>query len=118
MLLNHVRGARSFDEIRTVDGVVHNSYKEACTARGLLEDDTEWDKVLTQAAEFALPHQLRQLFSALLQFCVLKKPEELWIRHKGHMLDDYLHAERQRQGEKAFFLRAPSNRSAIQEKKQ
>jgi hypothetical protein len=78
----------------------------------ILEDDAEWDKLLTQAAEWALPHQLRQLFAALLQFCLPTKPEELWVRHKGHLLDDYLRAERQRQGERAVFLRTPSNRSA------
>jgi hypothetical protein len=35
-------GAISFEHLRTVDDVVHSSFKNACIVRGLLEDDKEW----------------------------------------------------------------------------
>jgi hypothetical protein len=41
MLLNHVKGPQGFEELRTVDGVVKDSFKEACLCRGLLEDDKD-----------------------------------------------------------------------------
>lgn len=36
MLLNVVRGATSFEDIRTVNGVTYDTYKEACLKYGLL----------------------------------------------------------------------------------
>ena len=41
-LLFHVKGATSFEDVRTVDGEVKDSFREACIARGLLTDDTQW----------------------------------------------------------------------------
>ncbi|XP_035841577.1 uncharacterized protein LOC118488314 [Helianthus annuus] len=41
MLLGIVRGPRSFEEIKTVDGVVYETFREACYAYGLLNDDKE-----------------------------------------------------------------------------
>ncbi len=42
MLLNVVCGATSFEDLCTVDGRVCATFKEACQARGLLENDQEW----------------------------------------------------------------------------
>lgn len=36
MLLNHVPGACSFEDLRTFDGVIYETFKEACRARQLL----------------------------------------------------------------------------------
>ncbi|KAK9725260.1 hypothetical protein RND81_05G132400 [Saponaria officinalis] len=45
-LLNYVKGARTFEEIRTVEGHTYKSYKEACSAMGLLNNDKEWHSAL------------------------------------------------------------------------
>lgn len=50
MLLNTVKGCRSYAEIRTVDGVVHPTFKAACQARGFLDDDNEWIECINEAA--------------------------------------------------------------------
>ena len=51
MLLNHVTGCTSYQEIRTLsDGTVCDTFKEAARRRGLLEDDQESDDCLTAAA--------------------------------------------------------------------
>ena len=42
LLLLHIKGAQSFDDLRTVDGVVHNA--TACFARAIIEDDDELDR--------------------------------------------------------------------------
>ncbi|XP_074356468.1 uncharacterized protein LOC141696187 [Apium graveolens] len=39
LLLNIVVGVKMFEEIRTVDGIVYSTYKEACFHRGLLESE-------------------------------------------------------------------------------
>ena len=46
MLLNVIKGARSFEEIRTINNVVYPTFRSACYALGLLDDDKEWHKAL------------------------------------------------------------------------
>ena len=41
LLLTVVKGPTSFEDLRTVDGVIYESFKAACVAQGLLEDDEE-----------------------------------------------------------------------------
>ena len=41
ILLNKVRGAKCYEDIRIVSGVVHPTYKSSCFALGLLEHDGE-----------------------------------------------------------------------------
>lgn len=45
LILHNKPGACSHAELRTVDGVTHASFQAAAIALGLLEDDTELDKV-------------------------------------------------------------------------
>ncbi|PIA25570.1 hypothetical protein AQUCO_11100024v1 [Aquilegia coerulea] len=49
LLLTVVKGPSSFESLYSVDGIEHKTYREACIARGLLEDDNEWDKCLEEA---------------------------------------------------------------------
>ena len=62
-------GATSYENLRTVNGVLHDSFKEACCARGLLQDDREWLLCLQEAAHFAMGYQLRRLFVVILIHC-------------------------------------------------
>ena len=66
LLLQH-RPARSFEEIRTVDNVLHASYSEAARATGLLENVTESEICMQEAKDFLCsPRQLRFLFVVLI----------------------------------------------------
>ncbi|XP_074356463.1 uncharacterized protein LOC141696182 [Apium graveolens] len=68
LLLNIVVGVKMFEEIRTVDGIVYSTYKEACFHRGLLESGNEWHIALTDASLWASASQLHNLFVTLLVF--------------------------------------------------
>ncbi|CAB4481131.1 unnamed protein product [Rhizophagus irregularis] len=46
--LSDHKGASSFDDLRTVEGHVCASFKEACIRLGLLQDDTEWDPAASE----------------------------------------------------------------------
>lgn len=46
--LNHVKGHTSFDELKKVDNIKHNSFKEACFAMSLLDDDKEYIKAIKE----------------------------------------------------------------------
>jgi hypothetical protein len=50
MLLNCVKGATSYEHLRTVDGRNHDTFKDACIAMGLLAYDNEWDQALEEAS--------------------------------------------------------------------
>ena len=66
MLLYVVKGPTSFANLRTYKGKEHSTYKEACFARGLIEDDNEWTLALEEAAQCQSPAQMRQLFVVIL----------------------------------------------------
>jgi hypothetical protein len=78
ILLNIVKGCKSFKDIRTVNGIVHNTYKSACYALGLLDDDNEWDDCIKEASYWASASQMRQLFCTILLFCEVTDPAKLW----------------------------------------
>jgi hypothetical protein len=90
VLLLHTPGAFSFEHLRTVDGTIYNTFREACSARGLLQDDNEWHNTLAEAAAFSMPRQLRQLFAMLLTHCDPLDPLQLWESHKDALIEDYV----------------------------
>jgi hypothetical protein len=69
MLLLVVRGAKSFADVRRYNGVLYPTFKQACSARGLLGDDKEWYDAFDEAAAWATSRQLRKLFVTMLLFC-------------------------------------------------
>ena len=91
MLLLHVRGARSFDELKVFEGVRYDTYEQACRQRGLLLDDTEWQRTLEEACVFASPRQIRELFVTILGNCEPSNPVDLWEEFKSNMSEDIVY---------------------------
>ncbi|XP_019189858.1 PREDICTED: uncharacterized protein LOC109184316 [Ipomoea nil] len=87
-LLNIVRGPTSFDEIKKVDGVQYNSFRDVCYARGLIEDDKEYIDAITEAATWSLASSLRKLFVTLLISSSMSKPENVWEMVWQYLSDD------------------------------
>ncbi|PIA65621.1 hypothetical protein AQUCO_00100850v1 [Aquilegia coerulea] len=42
LLLTVLKGPTSWADLKAFENVRYNTFKEACIARGLLEDDKEW----------------------------------------------------------------------------
>ena len=72
MLLMIVKGPKTYEDIHTYNGVVYQTFKEACAARGLLSDDKEWYNTFEEAANWATSSQLRNLFVIMLTYCQIK----------------------------------------------
>jgi hypothetical protein len=53
MLLNTVKGCMSYKDIRTINGVVHPTFKAACQTLGFLNDNNEWIECINEAANWA-----------------------------------------------------------------
>ena len=49
LLLTTVKGSTSFDDLCTFQGNLAPSFREACLARGILENDQEWQQCLEEA---------------------------------------------------------------------
>ena len=90
LLLHTIKGPTSFEALRTVNGQVCATFREACQLRGLLEDDAHWDATMLEAAAAHSPRRLRNLFAILLTTCGLSNPGQLWESHKESLTEDIL----------------------------
>ena len=99
-LLTVVKGPVSWDDLKSFNGKLHDSFYAACLARGLLENDEEWRLCLQQASLTHVGQQLRQLFSLILRHCNPSQPRSLWDEFKGNLCDDLLRRlQQQRQSD-------------------
>ncbi|KAL5647568.1 hypothetical protein ACJX0J_041923, partial [Zea mays] len=89
VLLNHVTGATSYVDLRTIDGVTLPTYREATERRGLLESDNTLDDCLTERALLQMPSMLRRLFATILVYCEPSDVAVLWWKHLDAMSEDY-----------------------------
>ena len=84
VLLNHTKGARSFDHLKTLDdddGTICGTFMQACIAKNLLSDDHYFiDCMREQALYSTNVHQLRELFVDILTACEVVNPLELYER--------------------------------------
>jgi hypothetical protein len=90
LLLLHVPGMTSFQDLRTVNGVEYQTFKEAAFHRNLLDTDEEWEKCLDEAVTFKMPSQMRQAFAFICVFCVPTNALALWEKFKLDLALDFL----------------------------
>ena len=88
MLLYIVKGPRSWDELKMVDGMMHQSFQAACIAQGLLDSDEDFDRCLREAGGMQTGRQLRQLFAVILTERGPINPRLLWENHALKLSDD------------------------------
>ena len=87
-LLMVLRGPQSFEDLKTFNGEICETFHDACLKRGLLEDDGEWRICLQEASEIETGSQLRHLFTTLLLFCSPSQPKTLWLTFRDKICDD------------------------------
>ncbi|XP_019172653.1 PREDICTED: uncharacterized protein LOC109168053 [Ipomoea nil] len=87
-LLNKIRGPKSYEDIRTVNGVQYESFRDACYARGLVDDDNEYVDAIDEASNWVSADQLRRFFVTLLMSSCMGKPEIVWHAVWQHLSDD------------------------------
>ncbi|GFR23347.1 ATP-dependent DNA helicase [Trichonephila clavata] len=91
LLLINVHGPTSFQELKTVNGHVCATFREACQKLNLLDNDNHCDISLTDASNTAQPQQIRTLFSIILTTCFPANPKDLWKKYKNYMSEGILH---------------------------
>ncbi|XP_065662645.1 uncharacterized protein LOC136085282 [Hydra vulgaris] len=85
------KGATSWADLRTINGIVLETFREACVFKDLLQDDTEWQNTLSEAVLTRMPKQIR--VSVILTFCELDNPSHLWNTYKAFMMEDFNHRQ-------------------------
>uniref|UniRef100_A0A383VR27 ATP-dependent DNA helicase n=1 Tax=Tetradesmus obliquus TaxID=3088 RepID=A0A383VR27_TETOB len=96
LLLCHVHGATSFEDLRRVPGHEQPfpTFKEACAARGLLQHDGEWRQCLQEAAGHRMPYCMRGMFASILAYNDVADAAALWNDYKGALCEDLLRTAR------------------------
>ncbi|XP_027124286.1 uncharacterized protein [Coffea arabica] len=94
LLLTHVPGPTSFDDLLTVNNKKMCSFRDAAFALGLLQSDSFIEETLEEAIAFQMPSSLRLLFATLLVYCSPTNPKMLWEKFESDFSRDY---ERQQQ---------------------
>ncbi|XP_046750598.1 uncharacterized protein LOC124413856 [Diprion similis] len=61
VLLLHVRGAQSFQDVWTYGSIMYPTYVEAAVACKLVTDDEEWDKCLSEASKILAKAEIPEL---------------------------------------------------------
>ncbi|GJU22197.1 ATP-dependent DNA helicase PIF1-like protein [Tanacetum coccineum] len=77
-------------KLLTVNNRLCETVKAACFAYGLLNDDKEWTRAISEASGWALGPQLRDLFVTILLFCDVSRPLKLWEETWELLLEDIL----------------------------
>lgn len=96
LLLLHVKGVRSFTDIRTVvdqstgENIVCESFLQAAIYRGIATTDNKWKETMDEAIQHQMPHQIQIQVASFLQSLVPSNCCELWSILKGSMSEDLL----------------------------
>ena len=87
-LLVHKAGY-SFEDFRTIDGIVHPTFQKAATELGLFQDENEVERAMEEGVESLLrPSQLRFIFANLIADLPVG-PIRAWNRFEGELTKDF-----------------------------
>ena len=78
LLLNHLKGATSFLDLKTINGVIMPSFREAALLYGLLKSVNNIEQCLQEASLYQMPYCLCRLFATILIYCNPSNPKALW----------------------------------------
>ena len=96
LLLYHVKRPRSFPDLKTINGDLCSSFREACFKLGLLEDDSQYHLAMEEASVSNSAASLCSLFAVILTWCEPSNPLDIYEHHKESMAEDFLHQYRTR----------------------
>ena len=89
LMLNHLKGETSFLDLKTINGVIMPSFREAALFCGLLKSNNNLEQCLQEASLYQMPYCLRRLFATILVYCNPSNPKALWKKFEGPMSEDY-----------------------------
>ncbi|XP_076032462.1 uncharacterized protein LOC143020185 [Oratosquilla oratoria] len=92
LLLTHKPGPTSFEDLRTINGVMYESNREAVKALGLLSDEETWKETILDIINHTNDRkQLRETYASMLVFSDLEDQSGIWEEVKDYFSSDYLY---------------------------
>ncbi|XP_076062378.1 uncharacterized protein LOC143037720 [Oratosquilla oratoria] len=92
LLLTHKKGPKSYEDLRTIDGVMYETNREAVKALGLLTDEATWKETIMDIINHTNDRkQLRETYASMLVFSDLEDQSGIWEEVKDYFSSDYLH---------------------------
>eukprot|EP00984_Skeletonema_dohrnii_P018289 scaffold8514_cov74-Skeletonema_dohrnii-CCMP3373.AAC.1 len=92
LLLNHVKGKESFEDLRTVDNKICPTFHAAAIALNLVKNDKIWIECMNEANDTQTNiNLLRRLFVTILLNCQVGDPEAFYEACSSFLCTDYLH---------------------------
>jgi len=95
-----VMGPVCYDDIKIVNGVKYDSFKEVCFAFGLLDDNKEFINAINQASFWGTASSMCRLFVELIVTNQYPRPKVVFDKVWENLSDDMLYRQRR-------VLRAP-----------
>ncbi|XP_058762953.1 uncharacterized protein LOC131636353 [Vicia villosa] len=94
MMLTVAKGPTTYEEIRTVDNIQYDTFRDAYFAMGFLEDDKEYIAAIKEASHWGTGHFLRKLFVIMLLSGAVNRPAHVWEQTWLLLSDGVLHTQR------------------------
>ncbi|KAF7807937.1 uncharacterized protein G2W53_040098 [Senna tora] len=94
LLLTFIKGPTCYEDIRTINGVVYPTFKDACYVMGLLDDDKEYIEGIIEGSKWSSGIYLRKLFVTLLIHNTISRLAHVWENTWIYLSDDILLKER------------------------
>nr|KAJ0204524.1 hypothetical protein LSAT_V11C500239150 [Lactuca sativa] len=105
ILLNKVKGHTCYEDIRTVNGTVYDSYKYVCYAFGLLDNDREYISSIQETHHWAATSFCRSLFVMLITTDSLSRPHHDFKETYNCLSDDIVHVRLKLKLEAIYHLK-------------
>ena len=81
----------SWEDLRTIDGMVYSSFQAACLALGLFAERDEAQVCMQEAVDtLRTPQQLRVLFIHLLTNSCVNTPLQFWNEFRPNISEDFI----------------------------
>ena len=91
ILLNYKKGVVIMITLKTLNGIIYKTYKEACYVMRLLVDDKEFTYAIIEVSNLASGIQLRRLFVTRFLMNIMSKPDEVWNKTWKLLSDDIVY---------------------------
>ncbi|XP_021744640.1 uncharacterized protein LOC110710622 [Chenopodium quinoa] len=91
LFLHNVRSPKSFEDLRTVNGHICDTFHQAALKLKLLGEDYSVDLCLKEGCVVQMPLTVRKLFATVLIFCQPSDPVSLWMKYYSFLSEDFKH---------------------------
>jgi hypothetical protein len=81
----------SFEDLRTVNGLLYDTFQEAALKSGLIENEEEWIDCLEEAKMVKTGRQMRELFVSIIIHGNVTNYRQLWDQYKEDLVEDFIY---------------------------